>query len=102
MILEGASETGQTIAIPSEVSSEQPEENYLENEFKEILADGIRTLKEKEQMVISLYYMEELNMKQIAEVMNVSEPRVSQIHSGAVRKLKEYIQTAMQTGMKGE
>jgi len=102
MILEGASETGQTIAIPSEVSSEQPEENYLENEFKEILADGIRTLKEKEQMVISLYYMEELNMKQIAEVMDVSEPRVSQIHSGAVRKLKDYIETAIQIGRKGE
>ena len=42
-------------------------------------------------MVISLYYMEELNMGQIAQVLGVSEPRVSQIHSAAIRKLKAYM-----------
>ncbi len=95
VVLNGAGETGQSISIPSEISSEQPEESYLEHEFKDCLADGIRSLKEKEQIVISLYYMEELNMKQIAEVMDISEPRVSQIHSGAVKKLKDYMQNAM-------
>ena len=43
-------------------------------------------------MVISMYYVEELNMKQIAEVLSVSEPRVSQIHANAVKKLKAYLQ----------
>ena len=42
-------------------------------------------------MVISLYYVEELNMGQIAQVLNVSEPRVSQIHSSAIKKLKAYM-----------
>ena len=42
-------------------------------------------------MVISLYYMEELNMGQIAQVLGVSEPRISQIHSSAIRKLKAHM-----------
>ena len=42
-------------------------------------------------MVISLYYVEELNMGQIAHILNVSEPRISQIHSAAIRKLKAYM-----------
>lgn len=92
MILDGEGDSKQTIAIPSDVMNEQPENFYLEQEFKQILTDGIQMLKEKEQMVISLYYVEELNMKQIAEVMQVSEPRISQIHTNAIRKLKEYIE----------
>lgn len=95
MMLDGASENKQAVSIPSDVVSEQPEEYYLENEFKEMLADGVRSLKEKEQMVISLYYMEELNMKQIADVMEVSEPRISQIHASAIRKLKEYMENEL-------
>lgn len=96
MVLEGDGENKQPAAIPSGIASEQPEESYLDKEFKQVLADGIRTLKEKEQTVISLYYVEELNMKQIAEVVDVSEPRISQIHRNAVEKLKDYIENAMQ------
>ncbi len=104
MILDGAGENKQSVSIPSDVISEQPEEFYLEQEFKQALADGIQVLKEKEQMVVSLYYVEELNMKQIAEVLEVSEPRISQIHANAIRKLKEYIENEMktETGRKGE
>ncbi len=104
MILEGAGENKQSMSIPSEVLREQPEESYLDQEFKQVLADGIKTLKEKEQMVVSLYYVEELNMKQIAQVMEVSEPRISQIHANAIRKLKDYIEHEMQlnAGRKGE
>ena len=47
--------------------------------------------EEKERMVISLYYVEELDMTQIAGVLKVSEPRISQIHSAAIRKLKVYM-----------
>ena len=46
-------------------------------------------------MVISLYYVEEFNMGQIAQVLGVSEPRISQIHSSAIRKLKAYMSTYM-------
>lgn len=92
MVLEETSEKRRTTQIPSADSDGQPEAHYLQEEFKGILADGIRSLKENEQMVVSLYYVEELNMKKIAEVMQISEPRVSQVHSNAIRKLKKYIQ----------
>ena len=71
---------------------EQPEEHFLKRELTEVLADGISALKENEQMVVSLYYIEELNMRQIAEVMEVSEPRVSQIHANAIRKLRKHME----------
>lgn len=91
MILEEASENKKSFQLSSDDEREQPEQSYLENEFKEILESGIASLKENEQKVISLYYVEELNMKEIAKVMQVSEPRISQIHSRALQKLKQHI-----------
>lgn len=78
--------------FPSENPQEQPEEAYLRKEQLDILAQGIESLKEKEQLVISLYYAEELNMTQIAEILEVTEPRISQIHAKAIEKLKKYLQ----------
>ena len=68
-------------------------EQLLENkEMKEILKQGIGTLRTNEQMVLSLHYRKELNMKEIASVMNLSESRISQIHTNALRKLRIYMQ----------
>lgn len=100
MILEESREKYRNVQIPSENKGEQPEENFLNQEFKNMLMEAIRGLKKNEQTVISLYYVEELNMKQIAAVMEVSEPRISQIHSGAIKKLREYIE--IQNGKKEE
>ena len=93
MLMEEKTENGnpKNVQIPSMNAGEQPEESYLGNEFKEILMDGIKSLKENEQTVISLYYMEELSAREIARILEVSEPRISQIHSGAIRKLRMYI-----------
>jgi RNA polymerase sigma factor for flagellar operon FliA len=91
MMLEETSEKKKTVQVPSDRIGEQPEESFLEQEFRELLIDAVQMLKEKEQLVISLYYVEELNMKQIASILNVSEPRISQIHAGAIRKLRDYI-----------
>lgn len=91
MVLEETWEQRKSVQLASDNLHEQPEEHMLEKEFRHMLADGVRSLKENEQKVISLYYVEELNMKDIARVLNVSEPRISQIHSNAIKKLKEYI-----------
>lgn len=91
MVLEETKEQHRSIQIPSNNVDEQPEASLLEKEFHQTLSDGIRSLKKNEQTVISLYYIDELNMKEIAAVMQVSEPRISQIHAGAIRKLREYI-----------
>ncbi|MCI8511495.1 MAG: FliA/WhiG family RNA polymerase sigma factor [Lachnospiraceae bacterium] len=92
MVMEETREKQQMAGLIPQDSSGQPEEQYLENEFRETLREGIKTLNEKEMTVISLYYVQELNMKEIAEVMQVSKPRISQIHANAIRKLKEYLE----------
>ena len=92
-MMTGDDDERQPVQIPSRDIASQPERAFLREETLRILTEAIGSLKEKEQMVISLYYVEELNMSQIAQVMEVSEPRISQIHSGAIRKLKAYMNT---------
>ena len=60
-----------------------------------MLTAGIQTLQENEQLVLSLYYEKNLHMKEIAQVMEVSEPRISQIHARAIQKLKDYMSIYM-------
>ena len=98
MVMEETQEKQRVSSLLSLDFTKQPEEKYLENEFRQVLKDGINSLKEKEKLVISLYYVEELNMKEIAAVMEVSEPRISQIHANAIRRLKEYLQQEMDMG----
>jgi len=57
-------------------------------ELKEIIAKAIDTLPEKERLMVSLYYYEELTMKEIGAVLEITESRVSQIHSKAVYRLR--------------
>ncbi len=75
----------------------QPEERYQERELHEVLQKGIASLREKEQTVLSLYYEKELNMKEIAKLLNVSAPRVSQIHSRAIQHLYLYMKQYLET-----
>ncbi len=93
MLLEEKTDNRQSVQIPSTNISERPEENFLGNEMRQILQDGIMSLKENERTVISLYYVEELSAREIAKVIGVSEPRISQIHSNAIRKLRAYIES---------
>ncbi len=63
--------------------------NILEDkDMKNKLAELIDTLPEKEKLVLSLYYWEELTMQEIGKVLNITESRVCQIHSQALIKLK--------------
>lgn len=57
-------------------------------ELKEGVARAIEQLPEKEKLVISLYYLEELTMKETGKVLNITESRVSQIHSQAILRLR--------------
>jgi RNA polymerase sigma factor for flagellar operon FliA len=57
-------------------------------ELKSGLARAIEQLPEKERLVISLYYLDELTMKETGEVLNITESRVSQIHSQAIVRLR--------------
>lgn len=65
-----------------------PIETLQSEEFQSALTEAIKTLPERECLLIGLYYNEELNLKEIGEVLGVSESRVSQIHSQTVIRLR--------------
>lgn len=67
----------------------QPEEKIQENELKEVLKDTLDLLTEKERKVIELYYYEELTLKEISKVLEVSESRISQLHTKALLKMRK-------------
>lgn len=67
---------------------DNPFEIYLEGETKAQLTEAVASLPEREQLILQLYYHEELTMREIAEVVGVAVSRVSQIHSSALLKLR--------------
>ncbi len=67
---------------------ENPFEMYAKAETRAHLANAISQLSEREQLILSLYYREELTMKEVAEVVGLAISRVSQIHSAVLAKLK--------------
>lgn len=65
-----------------------PLEGLQREDFRQNLAKGIAGLPERERLVLSLYYDEELNLREVGEVLGVSESRASQIHSQATQRLQ--------------
>lgn len=66
----------------------QPEASIERAELLEALASAIGSLRDNEQIVLSLYYQKDMKMKDIAEILGVSHARASQIHTRAIQKLK--------------
>jgi RNA polymerase sigma factor for flagellar operon FliA len=72
--------------IPADVKT--PSEILDKNEEKQILLEALKRLNERDRLLLTLYYYENLNYQEIAEVLNISVSRVSQIHSKIIGKLK--------------
>jgi RNA polymerase sigma factor for flagellar operon FliA len=68
-----------------------PEKCAEMRELESLLATEINRLPEKQKLVLSLYYYEDMNMKEIAEVLGITEARISQIHSQAVLSLRTFL-----------
>ncbi len=68
---------------------EQPEDVISREELKEVLEEALEDLTEKEKKVILMYYYEDLTLKEISQVLEVSESRVSQLHTKALAKMKK-------------
>ncbi|MBT7374701.1 MAG: RNA polymerase sigma factor FliA [Porticoccaceae bacterium] len=77
----------ESVDLPSSQGSE-PESDMVEEQFMESLATSISNLPERDRTVVSLYYVEEMNLKEIGAVLEISESRVSQILSACVNKLR--------------
>ena len=70
---------------------QNPEEELTDTELRENLVEALKTLPEREALLIQLYYVEELNVYEIAEVLDITTGRVSQIKKNAISRLREYI-----------
>ena len=73
-------------------NDQSPEDELSETELRENLVEALKTLPEREAMLVQLYYVEELNVYEIAEVLEITTGRVSQIKKSAISRLREFIQ----------
>ncbi|MCK4487838.1 MAG: FliA/WhiG family RNA polymerase sigma factor [Desulfobacterales bacterium] len=74
-----------------------PIDHIMTRELKEVIADGIKVLPKKEQMVISLYYYKGLTLKEIGKVVGLTESRISQIHTKAIIRLRTRLKSYSET-----
>lgn len=79
------------VNIQEDQSVETPEDRLMDVETKKLLKEMIAKLPEKEQRIIELYYYSELTYKEIASIMNISESRISQLHTKAITKMQAKI-----------
>ncbi|MDH3220866.1 MAG: RNA polymerase sigma factor FliA [Gammaproteobacteria bacterium] len=80
-------ENAQDSSMPS-AAGRTPEEALSDDEYQRQLAESIRQLPDKEQLVMSLYYDDELNFREIGEILEVTESRICQLHGQALLRIK--------------
>ncbi len=78
--------------LTMERDATRPEQRMEVVELRETLADAIEKLPEKERMVVTLYYYEELTLKEISHIMKVSESRISQLHTKAIMRMRSRLE----------
>ena len=76
----------------SDPHADDPQESLASSEIKDRLTEAVASLPEREQLVVALYYYENLTLREIGEVLGVTESRVSQLHTKAVMRLKSALQ----------
>ena len=86
--LEQGSEVSNEASHTKSTQFDSPEEVLERDELKKMLAEALELLTEKERKVIVLYYYEELTLKEISSILEVSESRISQLHTRALQKMK--------------
>ncbi len=89
--LDEYTEAGSEVKMDNSIGNshfDQPEDAYEKEELKQLMAKAIESLTEKERLVVTLYYYEEMTLKEISLTLEVSESRVSQLHTKALNKMK--------------
>jgi RNA polymerase sigma factor for flagellar operon FliA len=75
--------------VVEDVSSPQPEKVLEDDEKLIVLNNALQMLSEKDRIILNLYYYEKLTLKEIGKILEVSESRVSQLHSRAIIRIRE-------------
>lgn len=91
-IPQNADERDQQSFVIQDEKIKTPEESILFTERVKELSEAIKKLTEKEQIVLNLFYKEELTLTEIGQVLELSTSRISQIHSKTIKKLRQYLQ----------
>ena len=94
--LDQESEDGEMPVHQIQDPDTEPSAELESAEFRAALAEAIGGLPEREGLVMSLYYEEELNLKEIGEVLGVTESRVCQIHGQALARVRARVQEALE------
>ena len=93
-----SSATGDPVALIDTIEDPQaaePQRAMAHTELREALGEAIARLPEREKLVVTLYYYEELTLREIGEVLGVTESRVSQLHTKAILRLKARLSGSM-------
>ncbi len=86
----------QLIDMVKDHNTISPEEELVKAEEKEIISRAISKLKDREKIILNLYYVEELSLKEIAYTLDISIPRVSQIHGKILIKLRGLVKPLLE------
>ena len=86
------SQIPESVDMPS-TDSNEPEAQLTEEQLMAALADSIESLPEREKTIVSLYDVEEMNLKEIGAILEVSESRVSQVLSATVKQLRKHFES---------
>ena len=98
------SSTGDQISLIDTIEdhdSVDPQRNLTEAELREAIAEAIASLPEREKIVVTLYYYEELTLREIGDVLGVTESRVSQLHTKAILRLRGHLAGGSSSSSRG-
>ena len=93
MMVDSEAAEDEMLNAPAQQGSE-PEEEVSDSMMMSMLTDSIAKLPERDQIIMALYYNEEMNLKEIGAVLDISESRVSQLLSANVQKLRKMMALA--------
>lgn len=84
------------IDVMEDKDTETPEEAFIKSERKRVLVEAIEELEYRERLILELYYVKELTLKEIGHILDISIPRVSQIHGRTLMKLRNIMEPKLE------
>jgi len=99
-VVEDSDETG-LLKFIADDDQETPERILERSELERVVADGMKKMPENERLVLSLYYKEELNLREIASVMELHITRISQLRAQGILRLRSYLEHKWPAGKGG-
>ena len=86
------SEGGSLHEVIGDAAAENPVEQTSQQELKQVIFERLKELPDIQRKVLALYYVEDMNLREIAEAFNLTESRICQIHAQAIMTIRAYVQ----------